>query len=294
LAQASSSVGAMASPENGSSVGIAMQELMAGTRPSLKWLFIMLAIEFAAFAMLIPILPFFLIHEIGLGPERVGMLLSANSFAQLIGAWGSGRVSDAVGRRPVITAVFAWAGLGFGATAFAQNFVQVFVVRVVQGLSGGTAALCDAYLLDTILADQGVRASYMGLAGAVKGMSFVIGPGVGAMLIHTGLTRPQVFLFAGLLAFVAAAIGLARLEESLDKSKRRPLCAPMPVDAVGASVADWDAVNGGMLCIWFCRFSSALGLGFLFATYAFLIKDNFGWSDKHFGMVLFASGIFVA
>jgi len=136
-----------------------------------------------------------------------------------------------------------------------------------------------------------MRASYMGLAGAVKGMSFVIGPGVGAMLIHTGATRPQVFLIAGLLALVASGIGLIRLEESLDTLKRRPLCAPMPVDAIVVNTADWDAVNGGLLCIWFCRISSALGLGFLFATYAFLIKDNFGWSDKHFGMVLFVTGI---
>merc|ERR1719281_2378763 len=110
----------------------------------------MLFLEFAGFAMLIPILAFFSIKEIGLGPIEVGWLLSANSVAQFIGAWVAGRVSDSVGRKPVIIFVFLWAALGFAATSFVETFEQLLTVRVVQGLSGGTAALCDVYILDIV------------------------------------------------------------------------------------------------------------------------------------------------
>lgn len=132
----------------------------------------------------------------------------------------------------------------------------------------------------------------MGFSGAVKGMSFVFGPGIGALLIHMGVSRRAIFLVTGGLAFVAAGLGLAFLDESLPKEKRRPLCGKQASEKdTGTEVADWEGINAGLLCIWFARFMSALSLGFLFATYAFLIKDNFGWSDMHFGIVLFVSGL---
>jgi len=275
-------------------LSLAIDEMSDGKRPSLKWLFIMLLIEFAAFAMLIPIFPFFLIHELGLGPTQVGQLLSAFSLAQLIGASACGRLSDATGRRYVIIAVFAWAGIGFGATALVTTFAEVLVVRAMQGLSGGTAALCDAYILD--LVPSYARASYMGLGGAVKGMAFVLGPGVGALLIVGGLARRTVFLITGGLALLAAGLGLAFLDESLVKEKRQPLCGEQESSKkdTGAEAANWEGINAGLLCIWFARFTSALGLGFMFATYAFLIKDNFGWNDMHFAIVLVLSGLGVA
>lgn len=278
-----------AKPNAESRLSLAYGEMVEGKYPSLKCLFVMLVIEFAAFAMLIPIFPFFLIHEIHLGPARVGQLLSAFSLAQLIGAWGSGRVSDATGRRYVIIAVFAVAGVGFGATSVVTTFTEVLLVRVFQGFSGGTAALCDAYVLDIVPAHA--RASYIGMLGAVKGVAFMFGPGIGVLLIVAGLSRRMIFLVAGGLALAAAAIGLAFLTESLPKEKRRPLCGKDDEKDAGAEAADREGVSAGLLCIWFCRFMSALGLGFLFATYAFLIKDNFGWSDMQFGIMLLFSGL---
>lgn len=136
----------------------------------------------------------------------------------------------------------------------------------------------------------------MGFAGATKGMSFVIGPGIGAVLIVVGLARRTIFLITGGLAFLAAGLGLAFLDESLPKEKRRPLCGEQEAseEDAGAEAANSEGINTGLLCIWFARFISALGLGFLYATYAFLIKDNFGWSDMHFGIVLLTSGLGVA
>merc|ERR1719327_209214 len=86
---------------------------------------------------------------------------------------------------------------------------------------------------------------------------------------------------------------MAFLDESLPKERRRPLCGNQGSldENAGAEAADREGINSGLLCIWFARFTSALGLGFLFATYAFLIKDNFGWSDIHFGMMLLISGM---
>jgi len=277
---------------------IAIRELASGQRAPARWLFILMVIEFAGFAMLIPVIPFFLINEIGLGPSTVGLLLSANSIAQLIGAWLSGRLSDSFGRLPLLVAVFTWAGLGFGAMAFVTTVAAVFAVRVAQGFSGGTSALCDAYLLDII--PVSARPSYVGLSGAVKGVAFIIGPGVASMLIHWDVTRRNIFLVAGGFALLSAGLAIIFLEESLRSCKRRPLCggsdaAVSRLDGQdGVGVSDWQVVNQTLMCIVFCRFWSAMGLGFLFSTYAFLIKDNFGWEDSQFGMVLAITGFFGA
>lgn len=272
----------------------AFNDLVNGERPSLRWLFLMLMIEFTGFAMLIPILPFFLMKELGLGPQKVGLLLSAFSIAQLIGSWGCGRLSDSVGRRPVILGVFAWAGVGFAATAFVTSFIEVLIVRAAQGLSGGTAALCDAFVLD--LVPERSRGSYMGLAGGFKGMAFVIGPGLGVLMTVIGMDRRHIFLVSGAMAWIACVLGVVFLKESLDYVKRRPLCSGGQDDKTTDCdlTTELEGINRELLLVWHCRLFSALGLGFLFATYSFLIKDNFGWADAEFGMVLFFSGLLTA
>eukprot|EP00928_Gymnodinium_smaydae_P005352 TRINITY_DN11828_c0_g1_i2.p1 TRINITY_DN11828_c0_g1~~TRINITY_DN11828_c0_g1_i2.p1 ORF type:complete len:386 (-),score=44.24 TRINITY_DN11828_c0_g1_i2:35-1192(-) len=178
--------------------------------------------------------------------------------------------------------------IGFGATALVTTLLEVFAVRLIQGLSGGTAALCEVYTLD-IVSDSD-RASYMGISAAVKGISFVFGPGIGALLIFFGMSRRYIFLVCGVLALLAAVLGAIMLKESLESSKKRPLCGTERTDkTLGSTAADWEAFTLELVSVWFCRFASALGLGFLYATYAFLIKDNFGWNDFHFGMVLLVS-----
>lgn len=271
----------------------AAKELVAGRGPPLRVLMIAVIIEFAGFGMLIPILPFFLMHELGLGPAQVGILLSTFSFAQLVGAWVGGRISDATGRYPVVVAVFAWAGVGLALTSLVTSFWEIFLVRVAQGLSGGTAALCDAYVLDVVSEEN--RATYVGVLGAVKGIAFILGPAIAFTLTSIGVARRLIFLLAGIGAFASATICFFFLQESLPQSERRPLRQSC-VDEGKASCenAEFDAVNKGLACVWWCRFTSAMGLGFLYATYAFLIKDNFGWGDAQFAMVLLASGVFTA
>lgn len=264
--------------QSGRQLSLAIDESSANLRPLSKVFYLMWLIDFAAFALLIPILSFFLIHEIGLGPESVGQLLSAFSLAQFVGAWACGRISDATGRRSVIIVVMVWAGVGYGATAFVTTVFQAFVVRVMQGLSGGTLALLDAYVLDSV--PRGEAASYIGFVRAVKGVSFAVGAAISALLIRIGISRRTMFLISGGLTFLAAGTGLASLDESLAKRKRKPLCA-----------VDWGGINMGLLCAWLTRFMSALAYGVMFPTYPFLVNENFGWSDKEFGVILFVGGL---
>jgi len=269
------------------------KDLLDGRGPPLRVLLLATVIEFAGFAMIIPILPFFLIHELGLDASSVGFLLSCFSLAQLVGSWMSGRISDAIGRRLVIIVIFTWAGLGFAATAYVTTFLEIAVVRVTQGFSGGTAALCDAYVLDTT--SEHNRAAYVGLLNSMKALAFLLGPGISVFLLHIGITRRTIFLVAGACGLLSGLLCYFFLEESLPESKRRPLVTPRGGHSKeGCDSSEFDAVNKSLLCVWTVRVFTAMGLGFLFATHAFLIKDAFGWGDAEYAGIILTASLLIA
>merc|ERR1719263_2358922 len=95
------------------------------------------------------------------------------------------------------------------------------VVRLAQGLSGGSGALCDAVVLDVVTDSN--RASYVGLVNAFKGVAFILGPGISGILTYLGVAQRTIFLISGFLALFSAVISLIFLPETLPESLRRPL-----------------------------------------------------------------------
>jgi len=249
-----------------------------------KTLFLMVALEFAGFAILIPVLPFFMIEELGFSPTQVGTVLAAFAAAQMIGAAIMGRLSDAYGRRPLTLFGFGWVFVGCTATAFCTTFTHLLIVRAMQGLSGGTMALCHSYLLDAVPMPK--QPQWFGIFGGGVSVSFVLGPMIGAGLSAAGVDRRAIFIVAGCLALVGTIFGAVYLEESLPPEKRRPVCGARD----GTPRWQGEVVNTGLVAVWVVRFLTAGAQGFLYATYAFLIGDLFEWSDVHFGIILFASG----
>merc|ERR1719359_591904 len=141
-----------------------------------------------------------MIEEIGMSPTQVGTVLAANSAAQMLGAIFFGRCSDAVGRRPLVLFGWSWAFLGSTAMAFCYTFTHILIVRVVQGLSGGTMAICQSYMLDAVPPHK--QPQFLGLFGGVTSIAFVFGPLLGATLIALGTDRRYIFIVSGLLALI--------------------------------------------------------------------------------------------
>lgn len=262
-----------------------LRALRDGQYPELRSLLVMTLLEFAGFSMLIPIIPFFAIEELGLRPREVGIVFTSMSLAQLVGGYLFGRCSDAFGRRPIIIFGFAWAALGFGLTSIAQGFWDLLIIRSLQGFSGGTMALCISFILDVVTVDE--RPVYIGLFQGVTGSAFIFGPGLGGLLVSVGVPRRGIFVLSGILSLLATIYGYFTLQESLAPAKRRPFT----LQPGESSSADWAAVNAGLSLTWLARFFAAAASGFLFVTYAFLIKDLFGWTDVHFAAVLVSAGL---
>lgn len=254
----------------------------------LKWLYLMVGLEFTGFAILIPVMPFFLIKELGFTPQMIGYVLAANSAANLIGSLVFGRLSDSYGRKPLIIFGWSWVFLGCTAMSLVQTFEHVIVVRSMQGLSGGTMILCHSYMLDVLELEKQPR--FFGLFGGITACSFMAGPAIAALLIYVEMNRRYIFLVAGGAALIGTIIGAIFLEESLPVEKRRPLCGAREESSLTDGAPAGEIVNKGLCMVWTVRFLFSMAQGFLYGTYAFLIGDMFGWSDMHFGLILFAGG----
>jgi MFS family permease len=167
------------------------------------------AVDLLGFGIVVPLLPLYARH-LGAGPAAVGLLLAAFSAAQFVGAPLLGRLSDRVGRKPVLVVSLVGTAVGSLLTGVAGSLWLLVVGRVVDGASGGSVAVAQASASDLVAPSQ--RARVFGLLGAAYGVGFVVGPAIGG-LAALGGTRLPFFVAAGIAA-VNAVVALRRLPET--------------------------------------------------------------------------------
>src|SRR5579872_7006563 len=176
-------------------------------------LFFIVFIDLLGFGIIIPQLPFYGVH-FGASPAAVTLLMSCYSLAQFFMSPVLGRLSDRVGRRPVLMVSMACSCLAYLWLGFASALWMLFAARLLAGAGAGNIAAAQAYIADVTPPEK--RAKGMGMIGAAFGLGFTIGPAIGGLLAgsdptHAALARPG-FLAAGLSA-VAFLVTAARLKE---------------------------------------------------------------------------------
>lgn len=254
-------------------------------------LFVVLALEIFGGSLSIPVFAFFCIQELHLDAGAVGVLVSSFNLAQSLGGPFFGRASDAVGRRAILLLCFAWSSTCFAATAGVGGFWGLLAVRTLAGLSGGSIPVAAAVIMDC--ADAGDRPRVLGIKGAVLGLTFMCSTLLVVVLLTYGVPRRQIFVLAAFMCGLGCAVGCCILRESLPEGRRRPWRAQ------GAEVAwlgdgvreDCGTASRGLMLAWCARFFYAFCVFCLYATYSFLIRDNFGWADREFGLILCAAGL---
>jgi MFS family permease len=185
---------------------------------SLSVIFLTVFIDLLGFGMVLPLLPIyanqFTLDESGL---QLGLLMAVFSAMQFIFAPIWGRVSDTVGRRPVLMV-----GLGssvvfyylFGLATVYKSFWLLFAARVGAGIAGATISTAQAYIADTTTIEQ--RPKGMALIGMAFGMGFTFGPLLGLLAVPDTQTdlSPWPGYFASMLSAVALGMAFFMLPES--------------------------------------------------------------------------------
>jgi len=185
-------------------------------RSSLLILFLTVFIDLIGFGMVIPFLSFYA-REYGASGTTVGAVVGIYSIMQFFFAPVWGRMSDRIGRRPVLLISLTASCIGYFLFGFAQHLWVLFASRVIAGAGGANIGTAQAYIADTTTAEE--RAKGMGLIGAAFGMGFILGPPLSGILstvgIHHGMPGNLLpGLVAGSLSFTALTLAFFILGES--------------------------------------------------------------------------------
>jgi DHA1 family tetracycline resistance protein-like MFS transporter len=170
-----------------------------------------LFIDATGFGMIIPLLPFFA-ETLQAGSAALGVLVASFSLMQFTFSPILGRISDSVGRKPVLVISILTSAASFLLFAVANSFVLLLLSRIVAGLATETA-VAQAYIAD--ITSKRERASGIGKVGAAHGAGFIIGPAMGGLLSVYGFSAPG--FAAVLLTLVNLLFVLFFLPESLKK-----------------------------------------------------------------------------
>jgi DHA1 family tetracycline resistance protein-like MFS transporter len=178
-------------------------------------IFVTVFIDLLGFGIIIPLLPFYAEH-FGASALAVGLLSTSYSVAQFLFAPLWGRLSDRIGRRPVILVGLLGSAASYVLFATAGSLAMLFIARTLGGIAGANIPTAQAFIADITPPDQ--RARGMGLVGAAFGLGFVFGPAAGGFLSQWGYSAPAWFAAALSAANFAAALML--LPESLAEGDR--------------------------------------------------------------------------
>jgi len=184
--------------------------------PSLGIIFLTVLVDLIGFGIVLPLLPVFT-EDFGGSGLVVGLIMAVYSAMQFLLAPLWGRLSDRIGRRPVLLVstaaaslsyvVFAW-GCTLQGTAALWIF---FVSRLCAGACGANITVAQAYVAD--ITPPSDRSRRMGLIGMAFGLGFVFGPALGAVAVRLfGIAGPGWAAAAICLANFVLAFAL--LEES--------------------------------------------------------------------------------
>jgi DHA1 family tetracycline resistance protein-like MFS transporter len=174
------------------------------------------AVDLVGFGMVFPLLPLYA-RRFGASPTTIGVLVASFSAAQFALAPVWGRLSDRIGRKPVLILSLVGTAVGSLATGLAGSIWLLFVARIIDGGSGGSLGVAHAAAAD--MAEPAERPRLFGLLGAAFGVGFVAGPALASLSALGGARLP--FLIAAGIAAANAVVAMIRLPETHPRSARQ-------------------------------------------------------------------------
>ena len=257
---------------------------MSQPRGRLGVIFLTVVIDLIGFGIILPILPY-LAQHLGAGGLGLGVLMGAFSGMQFLSTAFLGRLSDRVGRRPILLTTMLINAAGYVLFGFAGSYLWLLVARLIGGLASGNISVAQAYVAD--ISTPANRSKAMGVIGAAFGIGFVVGPALGAVTGHYwGHTAPG--LVAAGLSVANLLLAYRILPESLlehHRTQRRLL----DFSHIGEAVAHprLQALMG----VWLLAPFAFAGFSAVMPLHTAAV---FGWGERELGLAFVVIGVFAA
>lgn len=253
--------------------------------PALAVLFATVFINLVGFGLVVPLLPFFA-QSLKAEAWQITLMFSAYSLGQFFAEPFWGRLSDRIGRKPVLLMTLVANALGYLMLAFVPNIWLAIAVRLFTGLGAGNISTVQGYVADVTPPEQ--RAGRMGLIGAAFGLGFIVGPGLGGLLTQPQLGRLgyqlPIFLAAALAAVAAVGV-VVFLRES--RAKADP-AAPRPAFLAGLKDARDNAVVSRVLVVTLIYMAGFSAMESVFGLWS---ESRYQWGAREVGLSFMIVGI---
>ena len=185
---------------------------------------------------ILPLLPSYL-RQHGSSPGLIGLVMASYFAASVVTQFPAGRLSDRIGRRPVLVAglvLFALGSIGFALTTGAGFAI---VSRALQGVGAGAVTVASAATIGSVVAVSERGGSFGALYGSQMA-ALAVGPLVGSLI---GATSMRLLFVIGAGAAFVAVVPVASFIPS-----RRPQGVTARVPARDeVRVEELEALSGG-------------------------------------------------
>ena len=240
-------------------------------------IWITVALDLVGFGIVVPILGRYA-ERFGASGLEVGLLFASFSLAQLVFAPLLGRLSDRIGRKPVIMISLLGTAVGSFVTGAAGALWVLFLGRILDGASGASVAVAQGAVTD--LAPLSERPRLLGLLGAAFGVGFVVGPALGGLASLGGEHIP--FFVAGTVALINAIVAWRRLPETRPADVRQAARDAAKSDTQ-AKVRLWGLAVAG--------FSAIVAFSGFEATFSLLAGDRFRLTEGGIAAIFVGVGV---
>jgi len=252
-------------------------------RSPLGLIFLTLFIDMLGFGIVIPVLPVYAEGTIKASPAQLAWIVGIYSLLQLVCAPLFGKLSDRIGRKPVLVVSILGTAVGFVVLGAATTVWMLILGRIIDGASGGNISTAMACIADVTTKEN--RSRNMGLVGAAFGLGFMLGPAIGGVLSkHFNLATP--FYFAAGLALLNALLVWLRLPETLTAESRARAKERATVGEV------FHGGRAGMItAILASQLAAVTGFSIMTALFALYCEKRFGYDTAQVGYILAYVGL---
>jgi MFS family permease len=244
-------------------------------------------INMLGFGIVVPLLPFYA-TSFNAPAWQIALIFSAYSMGGFFGEPFWGRLSDRIGRKPLLVSTLAANCLCYGLLAFAPNVWMAFAIRFFGGMFAGNGSVVQGYIADVTPPDE--RAGRMSRMGAAWNVGMIVGPTLGGWLAHpsagpAGFRIP--LLVAAGLAGLASLCILLLVRESRTPTPKEAWVNP-PGRWTMTGVAFRHPVVGRLMLLTFLVGCAFTGIEANFGLWA---AHRFEWTPANLGTCFAVVGV---